>query len=81
MINFKIKNYSDNGEEIFFNIEIITNSFNNLIIPIEETYKEAFEVYVLLKSNNSEYIDEYLEQLIESDDIECLSQLSQQGAI
>ena len=68
MIEFRIKKYLDNGEENFLQIEIITDSFNNLIIDISETYDSLLEIYILLKSNDSEQIDDYLDDLLQLDD-------------
>ena len=65
MIKFKIKNYSDNGEEIFFLVEIIKDDhFTNDIFPIEEGYKTNFEIYQLLKSDKIKEIQEFLTDLI-----------------
>ena len=68
MIEFRIKKYLDNGEENFLQIEIITDSFNNLIIDISDTYDTLLEIYILLKSNDSEQIDDYLDDLLQLDD-------------
>ena len=69
MIEFRIKKYLDNGEENFLQIEIIQeDSFNNLIIDISDTYDTLLEIYILLKSNDSEQIDDYLDDLLQLDD-------------
>ena len=69
MIEFRIKKYLDNGEENFLQIEIIQeDSFNNLIIDISDTYDTLLEIYILLKSNDSEQIDDYLNDLLQEDD-------------
>ena len=68
MIEFMIRKYLDNGEENFLQIEIITDSFNNLIIDISDTYDTLLEIYILLKSNDSEQIDDYLDDLLQLDD-------------
>ena len=82
MIKFKIKKYSDNGEEIFFLVEIIKEDhFNNDIIDINGDYETLLEIYILLKSDNVKEIQEYLSELIQDDDIPTLSQLSQRGVI
>ena len=69
MIEYMIRKYLDNGEENFLQIEIIQeDSFNNLIIDISDTYDTLLEIYILLKSNDSEQIDDYLDDLLQVDD-------------
>ena len=68
MIEFRIKKYLDNGEENFLQIEIITDSFNNLIIDIDDTYETLLEIYILLKSDDGEMIEDYLNDLLQIDD-------------
>lgn len=69
MIQYNIRKYIDNGEENFLQIEIIKpNQFNNDIIDIDETYDSLFEIYILLKSDDVEMIQDYLIDLIQIDD-------------
>jgi hypothetical protein len=69
MIHYQIKKYVDNGEENFLQIEIIKpNEFNNDIVDIYETYETLLEIYILLKSNDGEMIEDYLNDLLQIDD-------------
>ena len=69
MIEYNIRKYTDNSEENFLQIEIIKpNQFNNDIINIDETYDSLFEIYILLKSDDVEMIQDYLNDLIQIDD-------------
>ena len=69
MIEYNIRKYTDNSEENFLQIEIIKpNQFNNDIIKIDETYDSLFEIYILLKSDDVEMIQDYLNDLIQIDD-------------
>ena len=66
MIEYNIRKYTDNSEENFLQIEIIKpNQFNNDIINIDETYDSLFEIYILLKSDDVEMIQDYLNDLIQ----------------
>ena len=69
MIEYNIRKYTDNSEENFLQIEIIKpNQFNNDIINIDETYDSLFEIYILLKSDDVEMIQDYLNDLLTIDD-------------
>ena len=69
MIQYNIRKYIDNGVENFLQIEIIKpNQFNNDIIDIDETYDSLFEIYILLKSDDADMIQDYLNDLIQIDD-------------
>ena len=82
MIHYQIKKYLDNGKERFLQIEILQEeSFNNLIIDVNGSHEDLFELYVLLNSNDLDLIEERLEELLEIDDVPTLSQLSQRGEI
>ena len=82
MIYYQIKKYLDNGKERFLQIEILQEeSFNNLIIDVNGSHEDLFELYVLLNSNDLDLIEERLEELLEIDDVPTLSQLSQRGEI
>ena len=80
MIEYRL-NYSDKSNIQQLQIEILEDSFDyiNDVYSIEDS--EAKEIYLLLTSDNKKEIQEYLNQLMQFDDIENLSQLAQKGEI
>lgn len=80
MIEYRL-NYSDKSNIQQLQIEILEDSFDyiNDVYSIEDS--EAKEIYLLLTSDNKKEIQEYLNQLMQFDDIENLSQLAQRGEI
>ena len=82
MIQF-ILNYVDKCNIQSLEITIVNQyQFNNDIYSIDES--EAKNIYMLLTSEDAEDVEdiqEYLTELIQFDDIENLSKLSQKGLI
>ena len=82
MIQF-ILNYVDKCNIQSLEITIVNQyQFNNYIYSIDES--EAKNIYLLLTSEDAEDVEdiqEYLTELIQFDDIENLSKLSQKGLI
>ena len=80
MIEYRL-NYSDKSNIQQLQIEILEDSFDyiNDVYSIEDS--EAKDIYLLLTSDNKKEIQEYLNQLMQFDDIENLSQLAQRGEI
>ena len=82
MEDYKIAyTYKDlNGEGQYLNLKVYHEYVTNTI-EFDFSDSEAYEIYLLLSSENNDEIQMFIDECLQEDDIPTMAQLAQNGEI